>query len=78
MAERKYFRTTFRGFSKEDVLTHIDTLRAQQQEELKGMQEQLELAQQQSAAARAEVHGGGAADHREEARRVRGTQSRRG
>ena len=55
MAERKFFRTTFRGFSKEDVLTHIDTLRAQQQEELKGMQEQLELAQQQSAAARADA-----------------------
>ncbi len=55
MAERKFFRTTFRGFSKEDVLAHIDTLRAQQQEELNSMQEQVELAQQESAAARAEA-----------------------
>ena len=55
MAERKFFRTTFRGFSKEDVLSHIDTLRAQQQEELKDMQEQVEQAKQESAAARAEA-----------------------
>ena len=55
MAERKFFRTTFRGFSKEDVLAHIDTLRAQQQEELQDMQEQVELAKQESAAARAEA-----------------------
>lgn len=55
MAERKFFRTTFRGFSKKDVLAHIDTLHTQQQEKLKDMQQQVELAQQQSAAARAEA-----------------------
>ena len=55
MAERKFFRTTFRGFSKEDVLTHIDTLRAQQQEELQDMQKQIEQAKEERAAARAEA-----------------------
>ena len=55
MADRKFFRTSFRGFSKEDVLNHIDSLHAQQQEELKQMQAQVELAQEQSAAARAEA-----------------------
>lgn len=55
MAERKFFRTTFRGFSKEDVLSHIDTLRAQQQEELNDMQQQVEQARQESAAARAQA-----------------------
>ena len=55
MADRKFFRTSFRGFSKEDVLNHIDSLHAQQQEELKQMQAQVELAQEESAAARAEA-----------------------
>lgn len=55
MADRKFFRTTFRGFSKADVLEHIDTLRAQQQEELKEMQEQVDQAKEESAAARAEA-----------------------
>lgn len=55
MAQRKFFRTTFRGFSKEDVLAHIDTLHAKQQEELNEMKAQVELAQEQSAAARAEA-----------------------
>lgn len=55
MADRKFFRTTFRGFSKADVLEHIDTLRAQQQEELKEMQGQVAQAQEQCEAARAEA-----------------------
>ena len=55
MADRKFFRTSFRGFSKEDVLNHIDSLHAQQQEELKQMQEQVALAEEASAAARAEA-----------------------
>ncbi len=55
MADRKFFRTAFRGFSREDVLNHIDTLHAEQQAELNDMQEQVKRAQEQCDAARAEA-----------------------
>ena len=47
MESRKFFRSAFRGFHRQDVLSYIDELRAEQQQELEDMQAHLKRAQEQ-------------------------------
>ena len=62
MADNGTFRTSFKGFHKEDVLSYIDTLQARQSEELAQLQQQLDASRQQAAEAD---------DGRKEAERLR-------
>lgn len=51
MSDNGTFRTSFKGFHKEDVLSYIDTLQARQSEELAQLQQQLDTSRQQAAEA---------------------------
>ncbi len=50
MENRKFFRGSFNGFRRQDVLNYIDELRGEQQKELTAMQDQLSQMQQQREA----------------------------
>lgn len=54
MGNRKFFRRSFRGFHRRDVLTYIDNLRTEQQQEISDLQEQLNRALEHSGDAAAE------------------------
>ena len=57
MAESGFFRTSFRGFDKMDVLQYIDELQQRQKTELEDLQQRLAEAEEQAAQARNEAAG---------------------
>ncbi len=66
MSERYGFRTSFRGFSRQDVLTHIDELRATFHEETAERDAEIERLKQQLDEARAKLAEVATAAEREE------------
>ncbi len=55
MSKRKFFRTSFRGFNRKDVLAHIEQLHDEQQQELERMQLVVVKARQKSEEVLAEA-----------------------
>ncbi len=55
MSKRNFFRTSFRGFNRKDVLAHIEQLHDEQQQELAQMQQIVDDAREQGEAALAEA-----------------------
>lgn len=55
MSKRNFFRTSFRGFNKKDVLAHIEQLHDEQQNELERMQQVVDDARQKGEEALAEA-----------------------
>ena len=47
MAENGLFRSSMRGFNRQDVLTYIDSLQAENEQRMKALQEELDAANAQ-------------------------------
>ncbi len=70
MSERHGFRTSFRGFSRQDVLTHIDEMRAVYREEAEERDQEIASLKAQLDEARAQLADVPAAAEREEQMRA--------
>lgn len=55
MSKRNFFRTSFRGFNRKDVLAHIEQLHDEQQQEIAQMQQVVDDARERGEAALAEA-----------------------